>query len=196
VHDDKIIVARLTQDFGEIDSVRHRIDQLALRNHGGRLCQPHGLPEGSDLAPCLIARTRAAVEPFIGGNLQKQGPHHGTTLEYPARCRPFEPGFLASFCSSALTAGDRVGARLATVGLLCRATFAADSGFAPRQQTHATRVACHWRPRPGTLLAASRTMLPSGRADAAFQNGLELTDRSYPSTSSVPTVCGARCLLT
>ena len=76
MHDDQVEVARGRRDIGELQAVRWRVDELAARDQRRRLGEPGRIPEGSDLAPRLVARTRAAVEAIERGRLQEKGTHH------------------------------------------------------------------------------------------------------------------------
>src|SRR5271157_2302055 len=56
--------------------MRWRVDELAPRDQRRWLGEPGRIPEGSDLASRLEARSRATVEAIKRWRLQKKGTHH------------------------------------------------------------------------------------------------------------------------
>ncbi len=76
MHHDQVEVARARREVGELQAVRRRVDELAARDQCRRLGEPGRIPEGSDLAPRLVARSRAAVEAIERWRLQEKGTHH------------------------------------------------------------------------------------------------------------------------
>src|SRR5271154_955918 len=72
----QVEVARARRHVGEREAVRWRVDELAPRDQRRRLGEPGRIPEGSDLAPHLVARSRAAVEAIVRRSLQEKGTHH------------------------------------------------------------------------------------------------------------------------
>ena len=67
----EIVFADAGENVAHAHAVRGRVDQLGIRHHGGHLGEPCRIPERADFAPRLVTRTGAAVEPLIGGSLQK-----------------------------------------------------------------------------------------------------------------------------
>ena len=84
---DQLVIAGERQDVVEPQPRRRRVDQLAAGHQRRRLRQPGRVPERADLALCLVARARPAVEPVEGRRVQKQGLHH-TGLSPSMRIRP------------------------------------------------------------------------------------------------------------
>ena len=76
MHHDEIVVARHLRDDGKLEAVRRRVDELAAFDERRRLRQPRGIPERTDLATALKARSRSAVEAVEGWSLEEEGTHH------------------------------------------------------------------------------------------------------------------------
>src|SRR5690606_2574083 len=52
--------------------MRRRIEQAAAFDQGGGLCQPGGIPEGTNLPLRLVARASAAVEALPRGRIDEE----------------------------------------------------------------------------------------------------------------------------
>ena len=76
MQDRQIEVARHGRDIGELEAVRRRVDEPAALDQRRRLRKPGRIPERANLAPRLIARPGAAVEPVERGRLQEKRTHH------------------------------------------------------------------------------------------------------------------------
>ena len=67
----EVIVARVAHHVGQREPVRHRVDELAVRDASRDLREPGRVPVGADFAARLVARAGAAVEPVERRRLQK-----------------------------------------------------------------------------------------------------------------------------
>src|ERR1043166_1691938 len=78
MNDDVVVFLRFLQTAFDVNVVRRAIHQFCIRYQCRRLRQPRGIPEGSDLAPRLIARAGAAVEAVEAGRTKKKGLHQAS----------------------------------------------------------------------------------------------------------------------
>ena len=68
-------IRRLAQNVRGAQSMRRRVDQLAVGNERCRLREPGRIPERSDFAASLVTRAGAAVEAVIGRSLKEKRSH-------------------------------------------------------------------------------------------------------------------------
>src|SRR4030095_4535602 len=92
-----IVVLRDAETFVLAHAVRGTVEELCTWDKSGGLCQPGGIPERSNFASCLIARSGAAIEAVEGWRAEEQSvAHQCGNLEKAVTVVHGNPSFLLS----------------------------------------------------------------------------------------------------